>query len=108
ADHGGTPMPELSGGQRLLDSDLLRDLNAHFGVGPNMPPVALYVTSTQLWTDPSAMAALGISEEAIVDYLRTYRVDGRPFYRLVLPAGAIEAERSALVQRAARLARSAP
>lgn len=109
ADHGGTPLPERSGGARLLDEDLLRDVNLRFDSTGRLQ-VALQATSAQIWTDPQAMAALGVTVDDLVTYLRGYRVLGRPFYQLVLPASDIDAERAATIREEAlrrRAARSA-
>jgi arylsulfatase A-like enzyme len=84
ADHGATPLPELSGGTRLRDTELLARINARFKSPDPGRPVALYATTGQIWLDRPALAALHATTEQVAAFLRRLRVNGKPFYRLVL------------------------
>lgn len=83
ADHGGPPLPELSGGKRLLESKLLNDLNACFDKSDDGFPVALYISGTQIWIDKNQMRASGTSLEAIKQFVADYRFEGQPFFETV-------------------------
>jgi predicted AlkP superfamily pyrophosphatase or phosphodiesterase len=102
ADHGATPLVELSGGSRLLDDDLLAALNRTFPSKHPRFPVALAASGTQVWLDDQAMRASGVTRQAIVTFLQGLKVDGRPFYRLVLDASVIEQERARWIASHAR------
>jgi predicted AlkP superfamily pyrophosphatase or phosphodiesterase len=86
ADHGATPLPELSGGTRLRDTDLLARLNARFKSPDPGRPAALYATTGQIWLDRRVLDALHASPAQVADFLRALRINGKPFYRLVIPA----------------------
>jgi hypothetical protein len=86
ADHGATPLPELSGGTRLRDTDLLARINARFKSPDPRRPAALYATTGQVWLDRRVLDALHATPAQVADFLRALRIDGKPFYRLVIPA----------------------
>lgn len=83
ADHGGTPLVELTGGSRLIDEDLVKAINAAFPVKGRDLPVALFATGGQVWLDDQALAAAGKSRADVVAFLKAFQVNGKPFYRLV-------------------------
>lgn len=97
ADHGATPLPELSGGTRLLDDELVAALNRRFPSRNPRLPIVLGASGTQIWLDDRAMVAAGITRDAIIDHLRGLTVNGRPFYRLVLDSREIARERGRLL-----------
>ncbi|MFP5503275.1 MAG: alkaline phosphatase family protein [Candidatus Sericytochromatia bacterium] len=80
ADHGAPPLPELSGGSRLLEQRLLDDLNARFDKLDDGFPLAQFVTGTQVWIDQSQLEGSGATLEAIKAALLAYEVDGKPFF----------------------------
>lgn len=96
ADHGSTPLPELSGGTRLNDVDLLAALNRRYPTGNPRVPVALYATSGEIWLDRAALASQGKTPADVAAYLRAYRVNGKRFYRLVVDRPTVAQRRAAL------------
>jgi hypothetical protein len=62
----------------------------------------LAASGTQVWLDDQAMRASGVTRQAIVTFLQGLKVDGRPFYRLVLDASVIEQERARWIASHAR------
>lgn len=82
ADHGGPPLPELSGGKRLLESRFLKDLNARFDKTDDGFPVAQYLSGTQIWIDKSQMKAGGTNLEAIKQFVEAYTFEGQPFFEM--------------------------
>jgi len=84
ADHGATPLPELSGGVRLRDTDLLARINQRFKSPFPGRPAALYATTGQVWLDRRVLDALHATPAHVADFLRALRINGKPFYRLVL------------------------
>jgi hypothetical protein len=80
ADHGGPPLPELSGGKRLRDADFVDILNKQFDKTNDGFPLVEYVSATQIWVDKNQMAMSGTSLEAIKRFVETYRVDGKPYF----------------------------
>jgi predicted AlkP superfamily pyrophosphatase or phosphodiesterase len=83
ADHGGPPLPELSGGKRLLESKFLQDLNTRFDKTDDGFPVAQYISGTQIWIDKNQMRASGTNLEAIKQFVAAYRFEGQPFFETV-------------------------
>jgi hypothetical protein len=86
ADHGATPLPELSGGTRLRDTDLLGRINQRFKSPYPGRPAALYATTGQVWLDRRVLDALHATPAHVADFLRALRINGKPFYRLVIVA----------------------
>ncbi|MDB5098603.1 MAG: phoK 3 [Cyanobacteria bacterium RYN_339] len=84
ADHGATPLPELSGGSRLRDTDLLARINQRFRSPQPGRPAAIYATTGQIWLDRQVLAALHVTTMQVAGFVRTIKVDGKPFYRLVV------------------------
>jgi hypothetical protein len=80
ADHGGSPLPELSGGTRLLETQLLGDLNRRFDRVDDGQPVAQFVSGTQLWFDENQLAASGATLDDVKRYLETYQAEGKTFF----------------------------
>ncbi|MBC7543366.1 MAG: alkaline phosphatase family protein [Candidatus Sericytochromatia bacterium] len=96
ADHGGTPLPERTGGKRLIDDDLMEMLNHRFAPNPKSPAV-VYLTNCQIWLDPNVLTPK--KQAGLLQFLRQLKVGGKPFYRLVLDAQTIEAKRAALIRQ---------
>jgi predicted AlkP superfamily pyrophosphatase or phosphodiesterase len=84
ADHGGPPLPELSGGKRLYTVKFLQDLNARFDKTADGVDLAESVGSTQLWVDQRQMAASHVTLADLKRFIAQYRVDGQPFFEQVL------------------------
>lgn len=97
ADHGGCPLPELSGGARMSEADLINGINQRFMTKDKRSPIALYVTNTQIWLDDQALAANGATRADIIQYLLGLQLNGKPYYRMVLDRTEVESERSRLL-----------
>jgi hypothetical protein len=80
ADHGGPPLPEVSGGKRLRDKDLTEILNKHFDKTDDGFPLVEYVSATQVWVDKNQMKASKTSLEAIKQFLLGYQLEGKPWF----------------------------
>ncbi|MEB3329227.1 MAG: alkaline phosphatase family protein [Candidatus Sericytochromatia bacterium] len=84
ADHGGAPLPELHGGARVSEDDLVGWINATFDRRNNGVPLALGTSSTQIWLDDAELAANGLTAAQVRDGLRGWRPTGaRPFFQAV-------------------------
>ncbi|MEB3223449.1 MAG: alkaline phosphatase family protein [Candidatus Sericytochromatia bacterium] len=84
ADHGGAPLPELHGGARVSEDDLVGWLNATFDQRDNGVPLALGTSSTQIWLDDAELAANGLTAAQVRDGLLGWRPTGqRPFFQAV-------------------------
>jgi hypothetical protein len=94
ADHGATPLTELSGGTRLLEDEFVDALNRRFPSREPRLPIVLGASGTQIWLDDRALQASGFTRQAVIEYLQTLTVNGRPFYRLVLDSREIARERA--------------
>jgi hypothetical protein len=73
ADHGQAPAPEAYGSWPVRMTELTNDIATHFGVSyeelfQDQRPLAL-------WLDADTMAAHGITEEDIAEYLIDYRLE---------------------------------
>ncbi|MFN3431440.1 MAG: alkaline phosphatase family protein, partial [Candidatus Sericytochromatia bacterium] len=93
ADHGGAPLPELSGGKRLWEKDFLKALNAHFDKTPDGFPVAQYVSGTQIWIDHLQLKASKATLEDVKRFVAGYKVDGVPFFETAYTKDEIQAMR---------------
>lgn len=80
ADHGSTPLVELSGGTALLEDRLVADLNARLDQQDNGVDLVDYVSATQLWVDDAERLRNHLSWEAIKKAVLDYQVDGKPFF----------------------------
>lgn len=80
ADHGGPPLPEVSGGKRIRDKDLVDILNKQFDKTDDGFPLVEYVSATQVWVDKNQMKASHTSLEAIKQFLLGYKVDGQNWF----------------------------
>ena len=80
ADHGGAPLPELSGGKRLLEKTLMKDLNTRFDKNGDGFPLVQYISGSQIWVDQNQLKASGATLEALKQFVQAYQVDGQPFF----------------------------
>lgn len=94
ADHGSTPLQELSGGSRLNDVDLLAMINKAFPSGSAKAPTAVYATSGEIWLDRGALKAQGKTSADVARFVKGIKVKGRPFYRLVVDRAAVAKRRA--------------
>jgi hypothetical protein len=97
ADHGATPLVELSGGTRMIEDELIATINRQFPTRNPRFPVALAVSGTQVWLDDQVMRASGVSRADVIRFLQQLNVNGRPFYRLVIDSREIGQERARLM-----------
>jgi predicted AlkP superfamily pyrophosphatase or phosphodiesterase len=93
ADHGGPPLPELSGGKRLWEKDFLKALNAHFDKTPDGFPVAQYVSGTQIWIDHLQLKASKATLDDVKRFVANYKIDGVPFFETAYTRDEIQAMR---------------
>ncbi|HEY9766104.1 MAG TPA: alkaline phosphatase family protein [Chroococcales cyanobacterium] len=80
ADHGSTPLSELSGGVRLSDQQLLDDLNKkadHLANGVNLFEGA---TATQLYVNEAERRRNHVGLETLKQIVLDYRVHGKAFF----------------------------
>lgn len=80
ADHGSTPLPELSGGVALGDDRLVEELNAAVDKLPNGVDVFEYASATQLFINDAERRRNGLSHERLKAAALAYKVNGRPFF----------------------------
>ena len=59
ADNGGAPLPELSGGKRLVEKDFIKALNKRFDKTPDGFPAIQYVSASQIRGRRVATAGFG-------------------------------------------------
>jgi hypothetical protein len=84
ADHGGPPLPEISGGVRLFKKKFLNDLNARFDRTPDHVPLAPYCGDTQLWLDRNQMRDNHVTLDQVKAFVEGYKVDGKPYFEAVV------------------------
>lgn len=84
ADHGSTPLPELSGGVRLVQDQLVDALNRKFDSLDNGVRVVEYATATQIFINEAERVRNGVSYDDLKRALMDYKVDGKPFFVDVL------------------------
>lgn len=75
ADHGSTPLPELSGGLRLSDKKLLSELNRMAGA-----PVFEYASATQLFVNEAVRRRFQLTYPQLKQMVLDFRVDGKAFF----------------------------
>ncbi|MDB5097148.1 MAG: hypothetical protein JWM80_1569 [Cyanobacteria bacterium RYN_339] len=80
ADHGGPPLPELSGGVRLFKRKFLNDLNARFDRTPDGVPLAPFCGDTQLWLDRNQMRDNHVTMDQVKGFIEGYKVDGKLYF----------------------------
>jgi hypothetical protein len=80
ADHGGPPLPELSGGTRLFKKKFLNDINARFDRTADKVALAPYCGDTQIWLDRNQMRDNHVTYDMIKAFIEAYKVDGKPYF----------------------------
>lgn len=75
ADHGSTPLPDLSGGVRLSDATLIEGLNRAAGGS-----VFEYASASQLFVNDAERARLHLSYDRLKKIALNYMVKGKPFF----------------------------
>lgn len=68
ADHGMEPLPEISGGWRVLTQELLKDLTIEFG------PVIAQVTPTDIVLDRDALEGSSVTPTDIARFVALYTI----------------------------------
>lgn len=80
ADHGSTPLVELSGGKRLGDRKLIEDLNRQVDKLDNGVSVFEYASATQLFVNQAERVRNKLTYAQLKKVVLGYRVDGKPFF----------------------------
>lgn len=93
ADHGGTPLCELTGGTRLLDLKFLNDINTRFDHLNNGEDIAQTVSSSQLFLNQAEMKANKVSMQEMVKFIKNYQVNGKPFFLEVVTREELASQR---------------
>lgn len=93
ADHGGGPLPERYGGARLSCEGVAAWINQRFDRRQNDRPVALAVTSNQVFLDDGECAAQGVTPDQVAEALKAWKPFGKPFFEAVLTRAEVEATR---------------
>ncbi len=83
ADHGSTPLVELTGGVRINNDELQEELNKSFDKINNKLDVFLDVGQVQMTIDENELKRNGYNLNDIKKYLLNYRKNGKPFYEYV-------------------------
>lgn len=95
ADHGGPPLPELSGGRRLYKKKFLHDLNARFDKTDDGVNLAEDASDTQLWLDRNQMKASHVTPAEVKRFIEAYKLDGKPFFEQVYTRKELQTRRDA-------------
>ena len=86
ADNGSAPLPELSGGIRLPEKQLVSDLNNMAGA-----PVFVRASATQLYLDEAVRRRYHLSFQQLKQMVLDFRVDGKRFFAdAITREGALE------------------
>ncbi|HEY9898105.1 MAG TPA: alkaline phosphatase family protein [Pantanalinema sp.] len=80
ADHGSTPLAELSKGVALDDAKLVADLNRQLDKRSNGVNVFEYASATQLFINEAERVRNGLSYDQLKRAVLAYKVDGKPFF----------------------------
>lgn len=80
ADHGSTPLADLSGGVRLANKNLVDDLNRQVDHLNNGVNVFEYASATQLFINDAERIRNGLSYRQLKAVVLGYRVKGTPFF----------------------------
>jgi hypothetical protein len=80
ADHGSTPLQELSHGALLPETRLLGDLNRRFDKVKNGADLFEYASATQLFLNEAEMKRNHLTYEQVKKALLGYKFSGKPFF----------------------------
>ncbi|MGE5707711.1 MAG: alkaline phosphatase family protein [Bacteroidota bacterium] len=80
ADHGGAPLPELSGGVRLIDQQLLQAIDRKFDHLDNGVPLAEQAGGTQIFLHDRELRANRVTLQEVKSFLKGFKVQGKPFF----------------------------
>jgi predicted AlkP superfamily pyrophosphatase or phosphodiesterase len=84
ADHGGAPLAELSGGQRISANDFKAALNQALDRIDNGVPIIHDMSASQLYINDSEMVRNGLTWEDIRHFTENYTLNGvKPFLRVL-------------------------
>ncbi len=104
ADHGISPYPSDTGGWPISGDELLADIQAELGEGPDEAPLVRQNRGYQLFLDPEALREQSVAASDIAEFIRNYtirdnaatqsalegfrdRADERVFMTATTPAG---------------------
>ena len=89
ADHGCAPLPEISGGQRLVVDEVFKEVNSLLPAGAE-DDLIRFLTVGQISLNHGSLKTHNISEKQVKDKILGIRVNGRPFFKQVLSANDIK------------------
>ncbi len=75
ADHGASPLPELTGGVRLSRGKLHRQLNERFKATPSHFDVVPFMTNSQIWLHKGELKRAGYRVTDVIKFLKTYEAE---------------------------------
>lgn len=84
ADHGASPLTELSGGQRIKAVPLMAQMNQDLDKLANGVPLVVEMTAAQLNVDDNELQRNHLTLEQLKTYLKGYKVNGSPAFIDVL------------------------
>lgn len=99
ADHGSTPLAELSKGSALDDAKLVADLNAQVDKRANGVNVFEYASATQLFINDAERVRNGLSYDQLKAAVLAYKVDGKAFFVDVMTRPEAQARASSFSAR---------
>ncbi|HMV46095.1 MAG TPA: alkaline phosphatase family protein, partial [Leptospiraceae bacterium] len=84
ADHGGIPMPEISGGERYTIKELIHEVNSLLPESSQKTESLIkFMAIAQISLDHDVMTKHSITEEMIIRKILSIQVNGKPFFKNV-------------------------
>lgn len=84
ADHGGTPLPEISGGERLTLKEFFKEVNSLLPEDAREKKSLIkQMTISQISLDKETMLQYSISEKQIMDRILEIKVKNKTFFKKV-------------------------
>lgn len=83
ADHGSTPLVELTGGERIISDDLQEEMNKKFDKLNNGIDCVLDVGQVQITLDENELKRNGYTINDIKKFLLNYKIKGKNFYKYI-------------------------
>ncbi len=84
ADHGGTPMPELSGGERFTIKELVAEINSLLPEEARQTESLIQLmTIAQISLNHETLKKYSITEEQIANKIMSIQVNHKPFFKKV-------------------------
>lgn len=84
ADHGGTPLPEISGGERYTIKEFIHEVNSLLPQeAQKVESLIQFMAIAQISLNHDVMKKYSITEDMIIKKILSIQVNGKPFFKTV-------------------------